>query len=210
MKPYVTLAARGQDEFIINKSRFIGIGVPVGSEEEALLALKGIKEKYPGANHHCYAYIVGANSGIMRYSDDGEPGGTAGLPIIEVMKVRQVTNALVVVVRFFGGILLGAGGLVRAYAQGAKTALASAGVCRMEPTRRFLIEVGYAQFDRLEYFLKSQPVIIEDKAFSDVIILTLIVKTVDADAFCAALTAAMDGGTEPLLFGEEHAAWPEN
>ena len=118
LKPYKTLLTRASDEFIINKSRFIGYGAPAASEEEALGFLADVRSAHKDASHHCYAYIIGANMGVMRYSDDGEPGGTAGMPIIEVMKARQITNACVVVVRYFGGVLLGAGGLTRAYSQG--------------------------------------------------------------------------------------------
>ena len=124
---YKTLRAENSAEFVINKSRFIGYGCPCETEEEALAFLARIRQKHKDATHNCYAYIIGLNSGIMRYSDDGEPGGTAGMPIIEVMKARGVVNCAVVVTRYFGGILLGAGGLVRAYAQGSKAALDAAG-----------------------------------------------------------------------------------
>lgn len=107
---YKTLREENSAEFIINKSRFIGYGCPCGTEEEALAFLARIRQKHKDATHNCYAYIIGLNSGIMRYSDDGEPGGTAGMPIIEVMKARGVVNCAVVVTRYFGGILLGAGG----------------------------------------------------------------------------------------------------
>jgi hypothetical protein len=123
LKPYKTLLKAADGEFIVNKSRFIGYGCPCETEEEALAFLASIRTKHKDATHNCYAYIIGPNMGIMRYSDDGEPGGTAGMPIIEVMKARGVTNCAVVVTRYFGGILLGAGGLVRAYSQGAATAL---------------------------------------------------------------------------------------
>ena len=116
---YKTLRAPGQDEFIVQKSRFIGCGSPVADEASALVFLAGIRARYKDASHHCYAYIVGRNAGIMRYSDDGEPGGTAGMPILGVMRARGLVDCAVVVVRYFGGVLLGAGGLTRAYAQGA-------------------------------------------------------------------------------------------
>ena len=132
---YKTLRAENSAEFVINKSRFIGYGCPCETEEEALAFLARIRQKHKDATHNCYAYIIGLNSGIMRYSDDGEPGGTAGMPIIEVMKARGVVNCAVVVTRYFGGILLGAGGLVRAYAQGSKAALDAAGVVVMEKER---------------------------------------------------------------------------
>ena len=152
---YKTLREENSAEFIINKSRFIGYGCPCETEEEALAFLARIRQKHKDATHNCYAYIIGLNSGIMRYSDDGEPGGTAGMPIIEVMKARGVVNCAVVVTRYFGGILLGAGGLVRAYAQGSKTALDAAGVVVMEKSARQLVEVDYSTWQRLEYFLRS-------------------------------------------------------
>ena len=129
---YKTLRAPGEREFIINKSRFIGQGAPCRTEEEALAFLAQVRARHKDANHNCYAYIIGHNMGIMRYSDDGEPGGTAGLPIIEVMKARGVVDCAVVVTRYFGGVLLGAGGLTRAYARGSKEALDAAGVAVME------------------------------------------------------------------------------
>jgi len=200
---------RSQDEFIVNKSRFIGYGAPVQTEEEALSFLNEIRVKHKDATHNCYAYIIGSNMGIMRYSDDGEPGGTAGLPIIEVLKARGVTNCCVVVTRYFGGILLGAGGLVRAYSQGAASAVNACGVGVIHPTARYIMEIPYPSLGRVEYFLKSQPVIVEDKAFSDAIVMTLIVKNEDEDAFVSAITAATDGKIEPIRMEEMYLAWKE-
>ena len=123
MNPYRTLRQSASDEFIINKSRFIGYAAPCETEAEALAFLQSIRTKHKDATHNCYAYIIGQNAGIMRYSDDGEPGGTAGLPMMEVLKHQGVVNCCCVVTRYFGGVLLGAGGLVRAYTQGAVVAL---------------------------------------------------------------------------------------
>ena len=209
LKPYKTLLTRASDEFIINKSRFIGYGAPAASEEEALGFLADVRSAHKDASHHCYAYIIGANMGVMRYSDDGEPGGTAGMPIIEVMKARQVTNACVVVVRYFGGVLLGAGGLTRAYSQGAATAINAAGVGEVSPTRRYLMEVPYPMLGRVEYLLKSSPVIVEDKQFSDAIVMTLIVRARDDEAFLSAVTSGTDGRIEPIFMEEMYKAWTE-
>ena len=209
LKPYKTLLTRASDEFIINKSRFIGYGAPAASEEEALGFLADVRSAHKDASHHCYAYIIGANMGVMRYSDDGEPGGTAGMPIIEVMKARQVTNACVVVVRYFGGVLLGAGGLTRAYSQGAATAINAAGVGEVSPTRRYLMEVPYPMLGRVEYLLKSLPVIVEDKQFSDAIVMTLIVCARDDEAFLSAVTSGTDGRIEPIFMEEMYKAWTE-
>ncbi len=207
---YKTLMKRGSDEFIINKSRFIGHGAPVETEEGALAFLADIRKKHADATHNCYAYIIGRNMGVMRYSDDGEPGGTAGMPIIEVMKNRGVVNACVVVTRYFGGVLLGAGGLVRAYTQGAVTAIDASGVGVMHLTARYMMDVSYAMLSRVEYFLKSAPVIVEDKDFSDVITLTLLVRCADEDKLLADLTQLSEGRLEPMRFDETYMAWPED
>ena len=207
---YKTLMKRGCDEFIVNKSRFIGYGAPAETEEEALAFLAEIRKKHADATHNCYAYIIGRNMGVMRYSDDGEPGGTAGMPIIEVMKNRGVVNACVVVTRYFGGVLLGAGGLVRAYTQGAVTAIDACGVGVMHPTARYMVDVSYPMLSRVEYFLKSAPVIVEDKDFSDVITLTLLIKCADEDKLLADLTQLSEGRLEPMRFDETYMAWPED
>ena len=206
---YKTLMKRGCDEFIVNKSRFIGYGAPAETEEEALAFLAEIRKKHADATHNCYAYIIGRNMGVMRYSDDGEPGGTAGMPIIEVMKNRGVVNACVVVTRYFGGVLLGAGGLVRAYTQGAVTAIDACGIGVMHPTARYMMDVSYPMLSRVEYFLTSAPVIVEDKDFSDVITLTLLVKCADEDKLLSDLTQLSEGRLEPMRFDETYMAWPE-
>ena len=206
---YKTLRARGSEEFIINKSRFIGYGAPCETEEEALSFLREIREKHKDATHNCYAYIIGLNAGIMRYSDDGEPGGTAGLPIIEVMKSRGVVNCAVVVPRYFGGILLGAGGLVRAYAQGSKAALNAAGVVVMEKSARHLVEVDYSTWQRLEYFLRSAPVIIEHTEFGASVVCTLIMRSRDEEALLAEITRVTDARAETLPDGELYYPWPD-
>ena len=206
---YKTLRREASDAFIVNKSRFIGYAAPCETEDAALAFLRRIRDKHKDASHNCYAYIIGQNAGIMRYSDDGEPGGTAGMPIIEVMKARGVTNCAVVVTRYFGGVLLGAGGLVRAYSQGAATALNACGVGVMHPTARYLMEIPYPMLNRMDYFLKSEPVIVEDKAYTDVITYTLIVKETDEQGFIARLTDLSEGKIEPLRAEEMYLAWPE-
>ncbi len=209
LKPYKTLLKAASDEFIVNKSRFIGYGQPCETEEEALEFLQSIRTKHKDATHNCYAYIIGPNMGVMRYSDDGEPGGTAGMPIIEVMKARGVTNCAVVVTRYFGGILLGVGGLVRAYSQGAATALNACGVGTIYPTARYLIEVSYPMLNRMDYFLKDEPIIIEDKAFTDVITYTMLIKAEDEAGFVQRVVNMSEGTIEPLRYEEIYYPWSE-
>ena len=206
---YKTLIRESEDSFIIHKSRFIGHGCPCETEEAALAYLASVRAAHKDASHNCYAYIIGANMGVMRYSDDGEPGGTAGMPIIEVMKARGVTNCCVVVTRYFGGVLLGAGGLVRAYSQGAAAAINACGVGVMHPTARYLMEIPYAMLNRMDYFLKGEPVIVEDKTYTDVITYTLIMKSADEAGFLARLTNMSEGKLAPVRIEEIMLPWPE-
>ena len=120
MNSYKTIKQPAREEYVINKSRFIGHACPCQTEEQALAFLKRIREEYRDATHNCYAYVIGENAGIMRYSDDGEPQGSAGIPTLDVLRKSGVSNAVIVTTRYFGGILLGAGGLVRAYSTAAR------------------------------------------------------------------------------------------
>lgn len=209
MKPYKTLLQEGQEEFIINKSRFIGYGAPAQTEEEALAFLQKIRIRHKDASHNCYAYVIGQNAGIQRYSDDGEPGGTAGLPIIGVIKAQEVVNACVVITRYYGGIQLGAGGLVRAYSQGASSALGACGVGVMHPTITYLLSVEYPRWGRLENHLESQPVRIISTDFGADITVSLQVRSQDEASFLQGIATASDGRIEPLAMEEGYSAWVE-
>ena len=207
LKPYRTLLKAASDEFIVNKSRFIGYGQPCETEEEALVFLADVRARHKDASHNCYAYIIGPNMGVMRYSDDGEPGGTAGMPIIEVLKARNVTNCAVVVTRYFGGVLLGAGGLVRAYTQGAVVALKAAQVVEMLPSCQYLCEVAYPLWDKVQYALKSLPVQLLSSEFTTAVGFTLLIRQTDAQSVLDTLTRVTDGRIETLLEEESYRAW---
>ncbi len=207
--PYKTLRQEAADEVIINKSRFIGYACPCETEEEALAFLQKIRTKHKDATHNCYAYVIGRNAGIMRYSDDGEPGGTAGLPMMEVLKAQGVVNCCVVVTRYFGGVLLGAGGLVRAYTQGAVIALKAAQVVVMEPSQRYLCEVAYPLWDRVTHALKTMPVQLVGSEFTTAVAFTLLVREKDAEAMLSDLTRLTDARFEYLLEDESYEAWDE-
>ena len=210
MKSYKTLLKSASDEYIVQKSRFIGYAAPVKTQEEALSFLEQIRQKHRDARHNCFAYIIGQNAGIMRYSDDGEPGGTAGMPIIEVMKARNVVDAAVVVTRYFGGILLGAGGLTRAYSHTCSLALNAAQVCEMHPTQRWFFEVAYPLWDKVQHLLKSQPVLPENTDFATGVTFSLLVKSTDSAALTAALTQITDGQITALMTDEIFHPWVEN
>ena len=205
---YKTLRQEAGDEVVINKSRFIGHACPCETEAEALAFLQRMRAQYKDASHNCYAYVIGRNAGIMRYSDDGEPGGTAGLPMMEVLKAQGVVNCCVVVTRYFGGVLLGAGGLVRAYTQGAVIALKAAQVVVMEPSQRYLCEVGYSLWDKVQHAMKSLPVQLISSEFTTAVTFTLLVREADAAEALETLTRVTDGRFESLLESESYDAWP--
>ena len=206
--PYKTLKQEASDEVVINKSRFIGHACPCETETDALAFLQRMRAQYKDATHNCYAYVIGRNAGIMRYSDDGEPGGTAGLPMMEVLKAQGVVNCCVVVTRYFGGVLLGAGGLVRAYTQGAVIALKAARVVVMEPSQRYLCEVSYPLWDKVQHAMKSLPVQLLSSEFTTAVTFTLLVRETDAEAALDTLTRVTDGRFEALLEEESFEAWP--
>ena len=131
MKAYTTVLGASEAEFTEKKSRFIGRCFPVETEDEAFAVIADVKKRHWDATHNCYAFIVGENGLTQRFSDDGEPSGTAGMPILDVIKQKGLTNTLIVVTRYFGGILLGAGGLVRAYSKAAASAVDCADMVRV-------------------------------------------------------------------------------
>ncbi|MBE5768212.1 MAG: YigZ family protein [Clostridiales bacterium] len=207
--PYKTLRLEASDEVIINKSRFIGYACPCETEEEALAFLQKIRTRHKDATHNCYAYVIGRNAGVMRYSDDGEPGGTAGLPMMEVLKNQGVVNCCVVVTRYFGGVLLGAGGLVRAYTQGTVIALKAAQVVRMEPSQRYLCEVAYPLWDKVQHAMRSLPLQLVSSEFTTAVSFTILTREKDADFILNELTRITDGRFESLLEEESFQAWDE-
>ena len=204
---YITVRAEGSGEVIIQKSRFIGYAAPCETEEEALAFLKSVRDKHRDARHHCYAYVIGLNSGIIRYSDDGEPGGTAGLPIMDVLKNAKAVNCCVVVVRYFGGILLGTGGLVRAYTEGCKIALQSAGLVRMELSEVFDCTLSYSLWNSIQYTLMKMPVQTVNVHYSEKVAFTLIIRKKDSAEVIQKLQNLSDGKMEYETVSEEFRSW---
>ena len=202
LKPYKTLIKDAQDEFIINKSRFIGHGRPCETEEAALAFLAEMRTKYKDATHNCYAYIIGANMGVMRYSDDGEPGGTAGMPIIEVMKARGVTSCAVVVTRYFGGVLLGAGGLFRAYTKSAKDALDAAGRSVVRRWVALKIPCSYAALERYKQEILSFDGAVEELDYGAAVTILALIPEERAEAFSARILDISGGAVAPSVTGE--------
>lgn len=165
MNKYITIKNRAEDSFEEKKSEFIGYVKRVTTEEEAKEFVSEIKSMHKTARHNCYAYIVGQNMGIQRYSDDGEPQGTAGIPILEVIKKNGLTDCAVVVTRYFGGILLGAGGLTRAYTKGAAIAIEAGGIVEKVNGARLSIEIDYDLYGKIQYLCGQNNWHIEDSEF---------------------------------------------
>ena len=162
---YRTIKSRGQAETVIKKSRFIGYAAPVASEEEALSFVEGIKKQHYNARHNCYAFAIGNENTLYRFSDDGEPQGTAGKPILEVITGQDMVNICIVVTRYFGGTLLGTGGLVRAYTEAAKLALDDAGAVTFALMTEVYITTNYNDSGKVSYLLNSSDILIEDTRY---------------------------------------------
>lgn len=196
---FYTLKEPASAERIIKKSRFIAQASPVSSEEEALGFIKGIKDAHRAASHNCFAYIIGSNAGLMRYQDDGEPQGTAGKPILDVLTRNKLVDCAVVVTRYFGGILLGAGGLTRAYSGSAALAVRAAKIVISESSVRLSSLIGYMYWDRISHALASLPVCQIEKDFSDKVLLTCTVRQKDEMIVAESIAALTDGSAETIV-----------
>ena len=163
---YITVRRESSDEFVERKSRFIGSCRPVASEEEALEFIAEVKSKYWDASHNVYAYIL-REGGIQRFSDDGEPQGTAGIPVVETLKKSGTTDVVVVATRYFGGILLGGGGLIRAYSHTASIALAAAEKVRMKECLLLELCCGYELYGKAQSIVPECGGVVDDTAFTD-------------------------------------------
>ncbi|MEG0085241.1 MAG: YigZ family protein, partial [Niameybacter sp.] len=180
---YITIAGEGYAEIVEKKSRFIASVFPIESQEEADLILAKLRKKYWDATHNCFAYQIGERDEIQRFSDDGEPQGTAGKPILDVLKGHQIKNTLIVVTRYFGGTLLGTGGLVRAYGKGAKEGILAAGLIEKMRVCLFTLEMSYPLSGKVQYLLNDQNYIIRDTLYTDVVRFVVEVEMGEKEAF---------------------------
>ena len=187
---YYTAAGTGSCEIVEKKSRFLGLAVPLETEEAAQGVLDRVRKEHYKARHHCYAFVLGEGGALRRSSDDGEPQGTAGAPILQVIDRKGCTNVLIVVTRYFGGTLLGTGGLVRAYTQAAAGALSDAGIvlrCRCSVLEASL---PYAYYDRLQHYLQEHPrILCGTPAFGAEITLRMTVRSEDKDTLTKDLSS---------------------
>ena len=190
------------DSFIEKKSEFISYVKRIEDEDEAKAFIKEISTKHADATHNCYAYILKGTE-VARFSDDGEPGGTAGMPMLEVLKREGVSGVCVVVTRYFGGILLGAGGLVRAYSHSAKIAVEGANIIRMSPCTVLRVVCDYGFYGRLSTLVPEFGGIIENTEFGENVTMEFRLQSKDADSFTAALTEASFGRVSAEKIGEK-------
>ncbi|MEN1762084.1 YigZ family protein [Anoxynatronum sibiricum] len=175
MNKYNTVARQCVKTLEIEKSSFVGIAFPLKSEEEVAEFLKNAHMDYPGANHYAYAYVFGVNRQIQKFSDDGEPSGTAGLPILELLKHRSLDNTMVIVLRYFGGIKLGTGGLKRAYSHTAIEAIQAAGIITLTRCSVYAISCPYHYWGKVQYELESKDVLIDEVKYSETVKLKLVI-----------------------------------
>ena len=205
MEEYKTVGREAHDSFTEQRSKFIGYAKPVQTEEDALNFIEKIRSKHWDAKHNVYAYALRSEH-ICRYSDDGEPHGTGGQPVLDVIQKSGITDTVVVVTRYFGGILLGTGGLVRAYSQGAKAALKAAGIVTMRPEFLYSLRCDYNQYGRIAALIPSFGGDIDDTDFSDAVTVSFHVPQSQSTAFLKALADLARGSLTPEETGKAYFA----
>lgn len=183
LERYKTVRGAGEKEIVIKKSRFIGHIKPVENESEAIAFIEEIKKKHWNATHNCSAYMIGERDEIQKQSDDGEPSGTAGKPILEVIKQQGLKNVAIVVTRYFGGIMLGAGGLIRAYTDGAVAATEAGEVITRVLHREVYAELDYTWLGKVENELRNREIRTGETAFADTVTLLCLPLDSEGDAF---------------------------
>ena len=196
----------GEVMFVEKKSRFIGRVWPVETEQEALDRIAQMKKQHYDATHNCWAYVL--HDGIVRFSDDGEPGGTAGMPMVQVLQKEQLFNVVCVVTRYFGGILLGAGGLVRAYTKGAKIAVDAAGKSIKRVWSVLYLPCPYTFYERVKLEVAAFGGLVRDTQFGAEVELEILVAQGQAEPFLNRITDMTAGTVEGMEIAREYRAFP--
>ena len=206
MQEYLVPTGYGEAEFVEKKSRFIGRVWLVETEEEALARIQEMKKQHYDATHNCWAYVI--KDGPMRFSDDGEPGGTAGNPMMQVLQRENISNVVCVVTRYFGGILLGAGGLVRAYTKGAKIAVDAAGKSMKRVWTVLYVPCPYTYFERVKLEIEAFGGILRKAEFGAEVELEILLAEAQTQPFLDRLTDMTAGTVEGMEIGQEYRAFP--
>lgn len=206
MEQYLVPSQAAEETMIEKKSRFIGHIWPVETEEEAIAHIKEMRDQYWDASHNVYAYIL--KSGAMRYSDDGEPGGTAGMPVLNVLRQEEVYNVCCVVTRYFGGTLLGAGGLVRAYSKSAKLALDAAGISMKRVWDLLDIPCSYALFERVRQEVTAWQGQVTDSEFAADVVVKAMLPEEQTAGFLLRLQDISNGKIQAVVTEKQYRAFP--
>ncbi|WP_304509218.1 YigZ family protein [Anaerotignum sp.] len=209
LNQYKTILSEGEAEIIEKKSRFIATVRPIKSEDEARLFLDEMKKKYWNATHNVFAYQMGEHNELQRFSDDGEPQGTAGMPVLNVLKGEEVKNIAVVVTRYFGGTLLGTGGLVRAYGRAAKEGLLAAGIVELILYVRYEVTAEYTESGKVQYEILQEGHILFDTQYSDKVVYTAFVKVDETEGFEKKMLDVFRGNTPFVKQNEQYGVWQD-
>lgn len=204
LKKYKSLRKVDEKEIIIERSSFIGTAKAVADEEEALEFIREIKKKHYEATHNVYAYVLGDDSSVQRFSDDGEPSGTAGVPVLEVLKKNDLRNVCVVVTRYFGGIKLGKGGLVRAYSKGASAALEASEVIWRTLYKVVAVKVDYTMLGMMQNQLKLAQYVLRDTKYAENVVFEVYVLADEVDNFKAKVIDWCNARVEIEVIDEEY------
>ena len=202
MESYITIHHYASYEYEDRKSVFIGETMPVSTEEDALHFIETVKKKYPDARHHVYAYVLRDNS-IMRFTDDGEPQGTAGMPVLDIIRKNGLTDTVIVVTRYFGGTLLGTGGLVRAYTAAALGAVENAEIITYDVYVTFSIETTYSDYQKFAPIFQEMGYRSTDVRYTDKVLLTGSIRKSFADQFADKLVQITSGRVKMQIIDEK-------
>ena len=203
MHGYHSVFTESECEKVIERSRFIARCAHAEGEEQARAFVARVRAQHSLATHNCFAFVADKEGNLLRFSDDGEPQGTAGMPILEVIRSKKLFETTVVVTRYFGGIKLGAGGLVRAYAGAAADVLAAADIRAFTPCRDISLTVGYEHYDAIRRYLSARDCSVKDTQYTDKVCVVAAVRSAEAAAFAAGAVDFM-GGRVSCAEGEEY------
>lgn len=192
----LTLSSAGNSKIEIKQSVFIGCARRIASPEDASSFIAGQRALYPDARHSCYAWVLSGGINMSKYSDDGEPSGTAGMPLLNIIQSKGLTDCAVVVTRYFGGILLGKGGLVRAYTEAGVAALADSDPVEVAPGTVFTVRIGYSDYDKFLFECAKRGYESQDARFGEMCEVDVLIEEKSEDAFCSFVTDITSGRAE--------------
>ncbi len=207
LENYKTILRDAETEIVEKKSRFIATVRPVKNEEEAKTFVEEIKKKYWNATHNVFAYQIGERNELQRFNDDGEPQGTAGMPVLNVLKGEDIKNTAIVVTRYFGGTLLGTGGLVRAYGKAAKEGLLEAGIAQMILYSTFCITTDYADAGKVQYEVLQDKHIIHNTDYTDSVVFKIFVEYAKGEEFHKNILNITNGKALVVHESEVYGVW---